>query len=180
MRHPQFLELWHRPLFSPTYFEDGINGSTVWDTPFNKTFNVPLSAGPKKLAQVNSRNGTWIYDSCITPNGTFLSMADEEGVRVLKLDDKLNRCLEAEKLKSVRPETLIQKFWEEKPGDGEDGELGDEEWDNTEDNNNNQVPRQVTAMTTTNAYLYYSQNEFILKRFNYRRKCCELIAKRSW
>ena len=61
-------------------------------------------------------------------------------------------------------------------------ELADEGWGDEEDadgDGDDQKRRQVTAMTATNSNLYYSQNEFLLKRFNYRRKNCELIAKRK-
>lgn len=172
MRHPQHLELWNRPPLSPTYFGMGADPASVWETPFMKVFNVAANAGPKKLAQINSRDESWIFESCITPNGTFLAMADEAGVRVLKLNEKLGSGLEAEKLISVNPETLIQKFWEEQT---DDKELNDQSWGDEEEHKK----RQVTAMTATNSNLYFSQNEFVLKKFNFRRKNCELIAKRS-
>jgi len=146
MRYPQFLELWRKPKVSDS-----------------------SSAGPRKLARINSTHETssansWISEAAISPDGRHIAFVDSSGLNLLRINQQVGVWDSA----SPPPDGFLSKL-----------EFGsdfveEEEIDEVEGDD------EVTSLVMTNNAVYYSVWQFSLKRLDLNKLTTRVLRTRKY
>lgn len=186
MKHPHFIELWHKPSYT----------NSVEEKTYDQTNGIVpeqalLTIGkPIKLLQING--SLTLYNSLvsISPNASYFAVFNESGLKVFSINSEKILQLLCDNLSNIKNNNsdLISKIWDSCENlNNQSGSLESIEQMDVDNNekveieNNNSFT--VTALLATNEYLYFAESDFKIWRLNLKlkkkRNCLVQLANRS-